>query len=710
MTTPLVDPVKIYLPFSASGEKNTVATASQIGVVDGRISLADGFPPLTSTEIKDGGVPPSRLDFNGILNRITQHTAWQNSGGWYQFDADLAAYTGGYQEGMVVFDSGLRNAYISLVDNNLIDFNTHPESIGAQWGLFAGYSLAFESEIVINTDQTIVPILSGPVTIYNTAVSGIQIASMNVSEMTIGKSILSAVNLSGGTTQIITQNNVALNPVASTNASAKNWSILESFIVNQGLWSAAYTSYGRRSRALAVNEWSEHGDSVHPKMYCGSVTLSPTLVVYVQSAGSAYGAVNPGSASITAYNPVTKTYGSAASLSYPNAEGNVIGVYARSPTAFIVILNNSAVAGSVDGTTITLGAEASLGFLGSITDTGRKLLTYSSSEVLEVGSYIVVGQKNSTNLGSRVLTVTGTTIVVEAMSAGPTLNMTGTRVPPYSNAPNFTTVCSGSSTSCLVGWFDSHSGEDKPYISAISRTGTTVSWGSAVIPSDAIGAITRTKLGAINITKITSSTYFCAYTSSTTALGIRCCVVSVSGTTATPATSAGGSTDTHTFGCQNIQIRNNHTYPYSAPSMSTGLRVMQYNASTFIVMGLVARIYTVSGGTTLTAAGSSFATSCLKNIDESWFYWNSSTAAFFTVSGSSIVTGGIIKPTALFGNPSAGSLSLIPGERIKVGATWYDYKQVTLGMCPSTAKGDGIGFSSVSSWPLTSYLVDMYVE
>ena len=66
-------PTKIPLPFgfaAAVGEINTIPTASQIGIVNGRASLHDGFPPNTFLPITTGGVPPFGGDFNGILNEI----------------------------------------------------------------------------------------------------------------------------------------------------------------------------------------------------------------------------------------------------------------------------------------------------------------------------------------------------------------------------------------------------------------------------------------------------------------------------------------------------------------------------------------------------------------------------------------------------------------------------------------------------------------
>ncbi|MEG2172386.1 MAG: hypothetical protein RRY29_03900, partial [Desulfovibrionaceae bacterium] len=57
--------------------------------VQGRASLADGFPIVTSQPIEAGGIPPDRLDFNGILNQLSQYAFWQQSGGHFYWSALL---------------------------------------------------------------------------------------------------------------------------------------------------------------------------------------------------------------------------------------------------------------------------------------------------------------------------------------------------------------------------------------------------------------------------------------------------------------------------------------------------------------------------------------------------------------------------------------------------------------------------------------------
>ena len=77
-------PSRIPVPFAnAAGPSyvNTIPVNSQIGITNGRASLADGFPPLTFTPLSAGGIPPFGSDMNGILKEITAIQQWQQANG-----------------------------------------------------------------------------------------------------------------------------------------------------------------------------------------------------------------------------------------------------------------------------------------------------------------------------------------------------------------------------------------------------------------------------------------------------------------------------------------------------------------------------------------------------------------------------------------------------------------------------------------------------
>lgn len=122
-------PAKLVLPFANAGAKNTIPTASQIGIVAGAASLVDGFPPLTRTPLAAGGVPPSGLDMNGILYELSAVIRWANAGGGYPYDASFATDTNiqGYPKGSRVLRSDGSGYWFNTTDGNTTD----PEGAGA---------------------------------------------------------------------------------------------------------------------------------------------------------------------------------------------------------------------------------------------------------------------------------------------------------------------------------------------------------------------------------------------------------------------------------------------------------------------------------------------------------------------------------------------------------------------------------------------------
>jgi len=122
-------PVKIPLPFAASGLKNTIPEASQIGIVAGAASLTDGFPPLTRTPLASGGIPVAPGDMNGILFELSAIVRWANAGGGYAFDGTFAADSnvGGYPKGARVMRSDGLGYWFNTTENNTTD----PEGTGA---------------------------------------------------------------------------------------------------------------------------------------------------------------------------------------------------------------------------------------------------------------------------------------------------------------------------------------------------------------------------------------------------------------------------------------------------------------------------------------------------------------------------------------------------------------------------------------------------
>ncbi|MBU9656053.1 beta strand repeat-containing protein [Burkholderia cenocepacia] len=148
-------PTLVPLAFAAGGAFNAIPEASQIGTNPGGASLVDGFPPLTRTPITAGGIPPSGLDMNGILNLITQSTRWTHAGGRYGFSSTFAGDTnvGGYPAGAMLMSADGFGTWLSLVDNNSDNPDTGP---GTKWAPSQAYGFSAISGLT-NANVTLTP-------------------------------------------------------------------------------------------------------------------------------------------------------------------------------------------------------------------------------------------------------------------------------------------------------------------------------------------------------------------------------------------------------------------------------------------------------------------------------------------------------------------------------------------------------------------------
>lgn len=163
-------PTKIPVPFAnAAGPSyvNTIPVNSQIGIVNGRASLTDGFPPLTFTPIASGGVPPFGSDMNGILKEITTIQQWQEAGGFFVYDSAFSTTIGGYPKGAILQSANNAGLWLSTAENN----TSNPDTGGAGWT-----SLAFEgsqSVTVTSSDVTLTQLQSAyPVLIASGTLTG----------------------------------------------------------------------------------------------------------------------------------------------------------------------------------------------------------------------------------------------------------------------------------------------------------------------------------------------------------------------------------------------------------------------------------------------------------------------------------------------------------------------------------------------------------
>lgn len=115
------NPDLIPEPFAQSGDKNTIPLERAIADPIYRASWKAGFPPDTRLPKDLGGEAPDGLDFNGVLNILSQAVVFLQKGNAYQFDAALAPYP----IGALVRSNDNLTTYQSTVPNNSNNPNTN---------------------------------------------------------------------------------------------------------------------------------------------------------------------------------------------------------------------------------------------------------------------------------------------------------------------------------------------------------------------------------------------------------------------------------------------------------------------------------------------------------------------------------------------------------------------------------------------------------
>ena len=124
------NPDLIPEPFAQSGDKNPIPLERAITDPIYRASWKAGFPPDTRLPKDVGGEAPDGLDFNGVLNIISQAVVFLQKGNAYQFDAIMAPYP----VGALVRSNDNLTTYQSTVPNN----SNNPNSNMTGWRVYNG--------------------------------------------------------------------------------------------------------------------------------------------------------------------------------------------------------------------------------------------------------------------------------------------------------------------------------------------------------------------------------------------------------------------------------------------------------------------------------------------------------------------------------------------------------------------------------------------
>ena len=179
-------PQILYQPFAATGDKNTILNSPSTEDPQ-RANLQTGFPAITQIPIANGGIPPERMDFNGLGYLLSSFYFFTQCGGVYTFNQDVSNAIGGYPLGAVLHytdSNGTTYKVRSLLENNTFDFVTTPSYIDDEhWEYVSStpitqdtsasstsnvFSTAAAQSLISNTLNSIYPVGSIYITTQNT--------------------------------------------------------------------------------------------------------------------------------------------------------------------------------------------------------------------------------------------------------------------------------------------------------------------------------------------------------------------------------------------------------------------------------------------------------------------------------------------------------------------------------------------------------------
>lgn len=140
------NPKLIVKPFAKNGQKNVIPENYETSMESNQATWDQGFGQITMLPVAAGGLPPKGQDFNGILNQISENIVYLSQGGRFKFSAEYAEAIGGYPKGAILQSDDEKKEYLSLIDNNKVNFNTAAD-ISASWKL-------------VNTDDLLAQIAS----------------------------------------------------------------------------------------------------------------------------------------------------------------------------------------------------------------------------------------------------------------------------------------------------------------------------------------------------------------------------------------------------------------------------------------------------------------------------------------------------------------------------------------------------------------------
>jgi len=129
-------PDYIKIAFAQDGDKSPIGNTPSI--LDPSQPL--GFPEIYETPLDDGGEPITREQFNGIINLYSEFILWNNVGGCYEWNADIA--TIGYPLNARIWYNG--DLIRSTIPNNTTEPSSSTVSVqGTDW-VYVAPSVAYQ--------------------------------------------------------------------------------------------------------------------------------------------------------------------------------------------------------------------------------------------------------------------------------------------------------------------------------------------------------------------------------------------------------------------------------------------------------------------------------------------------------------------------------------------------------------------------------------
>ena len=141
------NPDLIPVPFAQDGQKNTIQLDRVVSDPVYRATCLEGFPADTRIPKEVGGEGPDGLDFNGILNALSQAVVFLQKGNAYQFDASLAPYP----IGALVRSNDNLTTYQSTIAGNSND----PNSNMTGWRVYNGQGFIVDNLTTDDSTKTL---------------------------------------------------------------------------------------------------------------------------------------------------------------------------------------------------------------------------------------------------------------------------------------------------------------------------------------------------------------------------------------------------------------------------------------------------------------------------------------------------------------------------------------------------------------------------